>query len=68
MDWTNGRSRFDPRRRQNNFSSSLCVQTGSGAHPAYCTMGFGGNFPGAKERPDRDADHPPPSSAEVDNE
>jgi hypothetical protein len=24
-----------------NFSSSLCVQTGSGAHPASCTMGTG---------------------------
>jgi hypothetical protein len=29
-------------------SSSLCVQTGSGAHPASCTMGTGGPFPGAK--------------------
>jgi hypothetical protein len=25
-----------------DFSSSLCVQTGSGAHPASCTMGTGG--------------------------
>jgi hypothetical protein len=31
-----------------DFSSSLCVQTGSGAHPASCTMGTGGPFPGAK--------------------
>jgi hypothetical protein len=23
-----------------DFSSSLCVQTGSGAHPASCTMGL----------------------------
>jgi hypothetical protein len=30
------------------FSSSLCVQTGSGARPASCTMGTGGPFPGAK--------------------
>jgi hypothetical protein len=29
------------------FSSSLCVQTGSGAHPGSCTMGTGGPFPGA---------------------
>jgi hypothetical protein len=50
------------------FSSSLCVQTGSGAHPAFCTMGIGGPFPGAKARPGRDADHSPPSSAEVENE
>jgi hypothetical protein len=41
------------------FSSSLCVQTGSGAHPASCTMGTGGPFPWAKTRPERDADHPP---------
>jgi hypothetical protein len=31
-----------------DFSSSLCVQTGSGAHPASCTMGTGGPFPGDK--------------------
>jgi hypothetical protein len=30
------------------FSSSLCVQTGSGAHPVSCTMGTGGPFPGGK--------------------
>jgi hypothetical protein len=29
-----------------DFSSSLCVQTGSGARPASCTMGTGGPFPG----------------------
>jgi hypothetical protein len=31
-----------------DFSSNLCVQTGSGAHPASCTMGSGGPFPGGK--------------------
>jgi hypothetical protein len=31
-----------------DFSSSLCVQTGSGAHPASCTMGTGGPFPWGK--------------------
>jgi hypothetical protein len=31
-----------------DFSSVLCVQTGSGAHPASCTMGTGSPFPGAK--------------------
>jgi hypothetical protein len=39
------------------------VQTGPGAHPASCTMGTG-FFPVVK-RPGRGADHPPPSSAEV---
>jgi hypothetical protein len=48
-----------------DFSSNLCVQTGSGAHPASCTMGTGGPFLGGKARPRRVADHSPPSSAEV---
>jgi hypothetical protein len=30
--------------------------------------GGGGLFPGAKARPGRDADHSPPSTAEVENE
>jgi hypothetical protein len=42
-----------------DFSSNLYVQTGSGAHPASCTMGTGDPFPGAKARPERDADHSP---------
>jgi hypothetical protein len=48
-----------------DFSYNLCVQTDSGAHPASCTMGTGGPFPGAKARPGRDADHSSLSSAEV---
>jgi hypothetical protein len=51
-----------------DFSSSPCVQTGSGAHPASYPMGTGVSFPGGKARPGRDADHSPPSSAEVKNE
>jgi hypothetical protein len=39
------------------------VQTGPGAHPASCTVGTG-SFPGVKMQ-GRDADHKPPSSAEV---
>jgi hypothetical protein len=31
-----------------DFSSNLCVQTGCGAHPASCTVGTGGPFPGGK--------------------
>jgi hypothetical protein len=50
-----------------DFPSSLCVQTGSGAHPASCTVGTGGPIPGAKARPGRDADHSLPSSANVKN-
>jgi hypothetical protein len=33
-----------------DFYSSLCFQTGSGAHPASCAMGTGGPFPGGKAR------------------
>jgi hypothetical protein len=51
-----------------NFFSILCVQTGSEAHPASCTMGTGGPFTGGKAWAGRDADHSPPSSAEVVNE
>jgi hypothetical protein len=50
-----------------DFSSSLCVQTGSEAHPAFCTMGTGVLSPG-QARSGRDADHSPPSSAEVKSE
>jgi hypothetical protein len=62
------RTRFDPRQRRKDFFSSLCVQTGSGAHPASCTMGTGGPFPGGKAQSGRDANHSPPSRAEVENE
>jgi hypothetical protein len=51
-----------------DFSSNLCIQTGSGAHPASYTMGTGGSFPAGKARPGRDADRSPPSSAEVKKE
>jgi hypothetical protein len=40
------------------------VQTGSGVHPTSYTAGTGGSFPGVK-RPGREADHSPPTSAEV---
>jgi hypothetical protein len=51
-----------------NFSSTLCVQTSSEAHPASYTMGTGGSILRTKERPGRNADHSRPSSAEVKNE
>jgi hypothetical protein len=59
-DWTAG---VRSPTQAEEFSSTLCVRTGSGAHPASCTMCTGG-----KARPGRDADHSPPSSAEVKNE
>jgi hypothetical protein len=46
-----------------DFFFNLCVQTSSGAHLVSCTMGTGG-----KAWLGFDADHSPPSSAEVVNE
>jgi hypothetical protein len=40
------------------------VQTGSGVHPTFYNMGTGGSFPGVK-RQGHEADHSPPTSAEV---
>jgi hypothetical protein len=51
-----------------NLSDCLCVQTGSGAHPAPYIMGTGGPLPGGKARRGLDANHSPQSSAEVENE
>jgi hypothetical protein len=49
-----------------NFFLRHCVQTGSDAYPASYPMGTGGSFPGGRvKRPGREADHSPPSSAEV---
>jgi hypothetical protein len=67
-DWTTWRSRFDPRKRQEDFSSNLCVQIGSRSHPEFYPMGTGGSFSGGRVRQGRDADHSPSFSGEVVNE
>jgi hypothetical protein len=51
-----------------DFSSNLCVHTSSGAHPASVQWVPGALSPGVKARPGRDANHSPPSSAEIVNE
>jgi hypothetical protein len=56
-DWTIG---VRSQTGAEDFSSNPCVQICSGTHPASYLMGTGG-----KSRPGRDADHSPPSSAEV---
>jgi len=43
------------------------VQTGPGAHPAFCKIGTG-SFQGGKEWPGHDADPSSPSSAMVQKE
>jgi hypothetical protein len=54
-----GQLGFDHQQMQNDFSSSLCDQTGSEAHPASYPMGTGGPSPGGKARPGRDPDYSP---------
>jgi hypothetical protein len=54
---------FEPRWGQ-DFSLLPVVQTGSGVHPTSCLMGRGAFSPRVK-RPGREADHSPPTSAEV---
>jgi hypothetical protein len=49
-----------------NFSLHNRVHSVSEAHPASYLVGNRGSFPGVK-RPEREADHSPPSSAEVKN-
>jgi hypothetical protein len=67
-DSTTGRSRFNPRQRQKIFPLTSMSRPALRAHPASCTVGTGGPFPGGKVRPGRDGDHSSPSSAEVVNE
>jgi hypothetical protein len=59
-------SRFRFLAGAGNFSLHHRVQNGSEAHPASYPMVTRGSFPGVK-RPGREADHSPPSSAEVKN-
>jgi hypothetical protein len=64
-DWTTGIRSW---AEEKDFSSSLSVQTSSEAHPTYYPIGTVDRFPGGNARPERDADHSPPSSSEVKNE
>jgi hypothetical protein len=49
-----------------NFSFHHRVQNGSGAQSPSFSMGTRGSFPEVK-RPEREAEHSPPSNAEVKN-
>jgi hypothetical protein len=51
------RVRYPPGAK--DLSSSLCVHTGSEAHPASYPMGTEGLYRERKVRPKRDADHSP---------
>jgi hypothetical protein len=50
---------YTGRQRIKDFSSNLCVQIGSGAHPASCTMCIWSPFRGVKARPGLDANNSP---------
>jgi hypothetical protein len=63
MDWTTEGSEFESRKDQ-EFSLLHVVQTGSRVHPTFYTMGTGALYPGVK-RQGREADHLPPTIAEV---
>jgi hypothetical protein len=62
LDERGSRVRFPA--RAGNFSLHYSVQNGSGTHPASYPMGTGAVSLKVK-RPGREADHSPPSSAEV---
>jgi hypothetical protein len=59
MDWTTGV--WSPAGEE-GYTSILCIQTNSGAHPASYPMDTRG-----KARLGHDTDHSPPSSAKVKN-
>jgi hypothetical protein len=58
-----GEREFESRQGK-KFSLLHIVQTASGVHPTSYKMGTGGSFPRVK-RQGREADHSPPTSAEV---
>jgi len=60
-----GRAVFSSRQGQWFFLRHR-IQTGSGAHPASCSIGNGALSPGV-QRPAREAYHSPPSSTKVKN-
>jgi hypothetical protein len=57
LDMCTGWLRFDPQQRQRIFPLASCVRISSEAHPASCTMGTRGLFPGGKGWSGHDADH-----------
>jgi hypothetical protein len=67
-DWTTGLSSFDPRQRQEIFPLTSVSRWALGHTQPPVQWVLGVLSPGVKARPGRDADHSPPSSAEVVNE
>jgi hypothetical protein len=65
MDWE-VEVRFPVKAK--DFSSNLCILTGSEAHLASYTVGISDPFPGGKARPGRNADHSPSPGADDNSE
>jgi hypothetical protein len=61
-----GRPGFDSRKEQGLFSLTYRTHTGSGAQPAFYTLGTGVLSLGIK-RPGRKSDHSPPPTGEIKN-
>jgi hypothetical protein len=58
VDWTTGRSRFDPRQRQRIFP--LTSESGLALGPTQpLSNGYRRPFPAGKAQPERDTDHSP---------
>jgi hypothetical protein len=66
--WTTGRSGFDSRQGQRIFPLTSVSRPALGSTQPPVKWISGVLSPGVKARPGRDADHSPPSSAEVVNE
>jgi hypothetical protein len=66
--WTTGRSGFDPRQGQRIFPLASVSRPALGPTQPPVQWVPGVLSPGVKARPGCDADHSPPSSAEVVNE
>jgi hypothetical protein len=63
--WTTGRSGFDPRQGQRIFPLASVSRLALGPTQPPVQWVPGVLSPGVEARPGRDADHSPPSSAEV---
>jgi hypothetical protein len=64
-NWTTGRSRFDRRQGQSIFPLASVSRPALGQTQPPVQWELGGPIPRGKARQGRDADHSPPSSAEV---
>jgi hypothetical protein len=65
--WTTQESWFDSRYGK-DISILFKIQSGSGAHPEFYSVGFGGALQEDKSSRGPEADHSPPFSSEIQND